>query len=88
MTFEDEPAETRHATDSGPLERIVFPDEDPGERSLLSLIEERRTHGNQGPKTTVVDAGASSFIDPLDDIEKEDRPMLDRLMMRLGGNGF
>lgn len=87
MTIEEEQADTRYATDSGSLERIRFPDEDPGERSLLSLIEERRTNGNQGSKTTVVDGGRSSFIDPLD-VEEADQPTLDRLMMRLGGNGF
>ena len=72
----------------GPLERMVPRDEDPTEKSLLVLIEERA-----GRAAAVVSTGADdskadrlSLLDQTD--EAEDQPGLDRTMMRLGGNGF
>jgi hypothetical protein len=72
----------------GPLERMVPRDEDPTEKSLLALIEERAGRAASVAPTDADEsrAGRNSVLDQTD--EAEDQPGLDRTMMRLGGNGF
>lgn len=72
----------------GPLERMAPRDEDPTEKSLLVLIEERAGRAASVVSTRADDSKADrlSVLDQTD--EAEDQPGLDRTMMRLGGNGF
>lgn len=77
--------EEKHATAPGSLERATFPDEDPGEKSLLRLIEERAAGEPQNGASG--DHGCSR-LDALDDVDEEDRSRFDQLTLRLGGNGF
>jgi hypothetical protein len=88
MTTEETHTEARHTTASGSLERITFSDEDPGEKSLLRLIEERSATGAPDTSGKTSDTREGPLADGFDDVEEEDRPRLDHLMMRLGGNGF
>ncbi len=72
----------------GPLERIVPRDEDPTEKSLLALLEERAGRAASVAPTDAGDLRADrlSALDQTD--EADDQRGLERTMMRLGGNGF
>ncbi len=88
MKFDETITKARHETASGSLERIIFSDEDPAEKSLLTLIEERRTERSQGIPASASEISSSPLADPLDDTDEGDQYRFDHLMMRLGGNGF
>jgi hypothetical protein len=85
MTFDEDNAETGHSRTRGPLERITFPKEDSGEKSLLEFIEERSTESSRDEASEDFD---STLSKDLDDFDAESRPELDHMMIRLGGNGF
>jgi hypothetical protein len=88
MKFDETITKARHETASGSLERIIFSDEDPAEKSLLTLIEEHRPDRSQKIPATAPETGSSPFADSLDDTDEGDQYRFDHLMMRLGGNGF
>jgi len=79
---------TLHEAAQGPLERVTFPAQDDGEKSLLTLIEEHRPQPSESLPTTRSDIGSFSCDDPPDDLEEEEGYRLDHSLMRLGGNGF
>jgi hypothetical protein len=83
--FED--ANQLRASD-GPLERMTPRDEDPTEKSLLVLIEERASRKESERSTGAVDPSNGHPTKPDDTDASDDRCCLDRTMMRLGGNGF
>ena len=77
MDFDDE----KHEPALGSMERVTFSDDDPREKSLLRLIEERGVKVDQN--------GASDDCEsPADDVDKEDRLRFDHQALRLGANGF
>jgi hypothetical protein len=88
MTHDETKMEAPHKTAPGSLERITFPAEDDGEKSLLTLIEERRPQRSENLLTTASEVGSTSPANPPDDGEEDEGHRLDHLMMRLGGNGF
>lgn len=85
MTFFEEHTEADRARTRGSLERITFSNDDSGEKSLLELIEERSANAAQDGDT---ESHEHRRINDIDDIDEEDRPELDHIMIRLGGNGF
>jgi hypothetical protein len=85
MTFDEEYAEGNHSRAQGPLERITFPKEDSGEKSLLEFIEERSAKSSRNGTSEDRESPPSK---DLDDVDDESRPELDHMMIRLGGNGF
>ena len=87
MTHHERKMEARHETASGPLERITFLNEDDGEKSLLTLIEEHRPQLSECP-TASSEGSCNSSANPPDDLEGDEGHRLDHLMMRLGRNGF
>ena len=73
---------------SGPLERSTTGDNDPVEKSLLSLIEERArrqtdSHINEHERGALITRERSS-----DDFNESTDHAEDRMAIRLGGNGF
>jgi len=88
MTHDETKMEALNETTRGSLERVTFSDEDDGEKSLLTLIEEHRPQRSQGLPTTASEVSSNSTADPLEVNEEDDGHRLDHLMMRLGGNGF
>ena len=79
---------TEHETMLGTSKRNRYPDREASEKSLLSLIEERRTNVARSFLGISPEVDESSLGDGFDDIDDADRPGLDQLMIRLGGNGF
>jgi hypothetical protein len=64
---------------------MTLPAEETGEKSLLSLIEERtRRAASTRPS---IEARDTTLSDETDNVE-DDRPGFDHRIMRLGGNGF
>ena len=88
MTQDEMKTEALNETTRGSLERITFSDEDGGEKSLLTLIEEHRPERSQGLPTTSSEVSSNSTADPLEINEEDEGHRLDNLMMRFGGNGF
>jgi len=88
MKYDETKTEAQHETASGSLERMTFPDEDRVEKSLLTLIEERKLERSRENSTTAAEDSSSPFADTLDDTDEGDGYRLDHLMIRLGGNGF
>ena len=88
MTHDETKMATQHETAQGSIERITFSDEDIGEKSLLTLIEEHRPQRSQSLPTTASEVSSNSTADPLEVDEEDEGYRLDNLMMRLGGNGF
>ena len=87
MTHDETKMDALNETTRGSLERVTFSDEDDGEKSLLTLIEEHRSQPSES--TAVSSAGSLiSSANPPDDVEEDDGHRFDHLMMRLGGNGF
>jgi len=88
MTIEYLNDETQVRASDGSLERIIPREEDPTEKSLLVLIEERAGRATPVVPADIVDPreGHSSKLDEADD--GHDQCGLDRTMLRLGGNGF
>jgi len=72
----------------GPLERMVPRDEDPTEKSLLTLIEERAGRAASATPTGAGDSNAACSSQQLEAEDGPDQRDDDRTMMRLGGNGF
>lgn len=87
MTFDEMKMKSMHETAPGPLERITFSDEDDGEKSLLTLIEEHRPQPSESPPTSS-EVSWNSSANPPDDVGEDEGYRFDHLMMRLGGNGF
>ena len=88
MTQDEMKSEALNETSRGSLERITFSDEDGGEKSLLTLIEEHRPQRSQSLPATASEVSSNSTADPLEVDEEDEGFRLDHLMMRLGGNGF
>ena len=88
MTRDEIKTEALHENTRGSLERITFSDEDGGEKSLLTLIEEHRPQRSQSMSATDSEVSSNSTADPLEVDEEDEGYRLDHLMMRLGGNGF
>ena len=88
MTIEFMNDATQLRASDGSLERMVTREEDPTEKSLLTLIEERAGRAAptipSGTRDSTEDQ--PSVLDQTD--EADDQRGLDRTMMRLGGNGF
>jgi hypothetical protein len=88
MTYDETNMKARHETAAGSLERITFPVEDDGEKSLLTLIEEHGPLQSERPPTAATVFISISPVDPPDAVEEDEDYRIDHLMMRLGGNGF
>jgi hypothetical protein len=88
MTRDEMKTEALNESTRGSLERITFSDEDDGEKSLLTLIEEHRPQPSQSVQATASEVSSNSTADPLEVNEDDEGHRLDHLMMRLGGNGF
>jgi hypothetical protein len=88
MTFDESKRDAFNRTAPGPLERIAFPAEDDGEKSLLTLIEEHRPRRSENLPVTASDDGAASSASPPDEVDEDEGYRLDHSLMRLGGNGF
>lgn len=87
MTTEELNDATQLRALDGSLERMVPREEDPTEKSLLTLIEERAGRmASEASPSALFSANRSSELDEADDVA--DQRGRDRTMMRLGGNGF
>lgn len=84
MAHNERNFEERYETAPGSLERITFPPENDGEKSLLTLIEEHTSRTGDDRPTPPPDFSVS----PADDLGEDEAYRLDHSLMRLGGNGF
>ena len=87
MTADELKRNAMHESVSGSLER-TFSNEDRGEKSLLTLIEEHRPRHSENPSESSPEVGWGTSASETDDFDEDEGYRLDHSLMRLGGNGF
>ena len=88
MSFEEKNTATYRKNDSGSRDATAASQTETDEKSLLSMIEERRADQFRRPSKLVSDVTGRLPIGRIEDVDENDQPELDHVLMRLGGNGF
>jgi hypothetical protein len=84
MTFDDKYQTRPFEPASGSLERTAPSDNDPVEKSLLAFIQER---AHRRPTEAETEAPHESDLS-FEEISESTDHTIDRIAIRLGGNGF